>query len=119
MGEMERQISTFNDYETFVDETSADYSSEIFNKQEIAELEQKNKSLVGGIMSMRKPKRELSKAERKLKREEAAQRRITTMMAVIVGTFALFCFHLLLCSFFFHTVRQSPIIWETTRISLR
>jgi len=87
--EMERQISTFNDYETFVDETSADYSSELFNKQEIAELEQKNKSLVGGIMSMRKPKRELSKAERKLKREEAAQRRITTMMAVIVGTFAL------------------------------
>ena len=51
--EMERQISTFNDYETFVDETSADYSSELFNKQEIAELEQKNKSLVGGIMSMR------------------------------------------------------------------
>eukprot|EP00092_Neocalanus_flemingeri_P063222 GFUD01076448.1.p1 GENE.GFUD01076448.1~~GFUD01076448.1.p1 ORF type:complete len:410 (-),score=81.96 GFUD01076448.1:117-1346(-) len=60
-----------------------------FNQQEILELQQKDGSILGGILSIRKPKRELTKAERKLKKEETAQRRITTMMAVIVGTFAL------------------------------
>jgi len=81
---LQTQESTFNTYESFDDD-----DTNSFNLQEIAELEKKAAGIMGGIMSVRKPKREMTKAERKLKKEEAAQRRITTMMAVIVGTFAL------------------------------
>jgi len=89
VNELQRMESTFSDYESFVDETSGDHSGDLFNKQEIAELQKKDGSVIGGILSMRKPKREMSRAERKLRKEETAQRRITTMMAVIVGTFVL------------------------------
>jgi len=68
--------------------TDESLSEDLFNEQEIAELQQKHKSIGGGILSIRKPKREMSVAERKLWKERAAQRKITTMMAVIVGTFA-------------------------------
>jgi len=87
--ELQRMESTVIDYESFVDDTSTDHSGDLFNQQEIAELQKKDGSIMGGILSIRKPKREMSRAERKLKKEEAAQRKITTMMAVIVGTFVL------------------------------
>jgi len=82
--QLQIEESTLSTYASFDDDES--YS---FDQHEIAELEQKEQRRMGGILSTRKPKREMTKAERKLKKEEAAQRRITTMMAVIVGTFAL------------------------------
>jgi len=79
---------TAPDYDS-VTATDESLSGDLFNEQEIAELQQKHRSIGGGILSVRKPKREMSVAERKLWKERAAQRKITTMMAVIVGTFAL------------------------------
>merc|ERR1711892_1583227 len=77
--QLQIEESTLSTYESFDDDET--YS---FDQHEIAELEQKEQRRMGGILSTRKPKREMTKAERKLKKEEAAQRRITTMMAVIV-----------------------------------
>ena len=42
-----------SDYETFVDDTSTDHSGDLFNKQEIAELQKKDGSIMGGILSIR------------------------------------------------------------------
>ena len=53
VNELQRMESTFSDYESFVDETSGDHSGDLFNKQEIAELQKKDGSVIGGILSMR------------------------------------------------------------------
>ena len=87
---MERECTLLSQ-PSFVDETStAGESLQEFNASELEEIKNmKKKSTLSKQMSFAKPSRKLTKTERKLKKEEAAQRKsvIETYQCCILSFF--------------------------------
>lgn len=82
-------LDIVNEESSFVEEDGVTTSGTGLDTEDIAELGNKDHDTVIDRIFSTKKKKDLTRAEKKLRKEQAAQKKITTMMSVVIGTFIL------------------------------